>query len=116
MRPPGVWDRSRRSVGGGVLGALVEENLLAIGRYGTSYTPIGVCYQLCESRACCSASSGSALTPNLRVELRVWGVSGVRVAPLTARSCRPRACIPTAITIVLDHNIFAVAVVDVHVV
>lgn len=37
MRPRGVWGRSGRSVGSGVLRALVEEDLLAIGRYRTSY-------------------------------------------------------------------------------
>jgi hypothetical protein len=67
VRPPGVWDRSGRSVGGGVLGALVEENLLAIGRYGTSYTPTDVCFQILESRACCSGPSGSESTANLTV-------------------------------------------------
>jgi hypothetical protein len=66
VRPPGVWDRSGRSVRGGVLGALVEENLLAIGGYGTSYMPIDACYQLCESRTCCSPG-GSELTARLRV-------------------------------------------------
>ena len=50
---------SGRSVGGGVLRALVEENLLSTGGYGTNYTPTEVCYRTWESRACCSGSSGS---------------------------------------------------------
>jgi len=46
VRPSGVWDRNGRSVRGDVLEALVEKDLLAIGRYVTSYTLIDVCYQV----------------------------------------------------------------------
>lgn len=46
MRPRGVWGRSGSSVGGGVLGALVEGYLPAIGGYGTSYTPTDMCYRI----------------------------------------------------------------------
>ena len=50
---------SGRLVRGGVLRALVEENLPSNGGYGTNYTPTEVCYPTWESRTCCSGSSGS---------------------------------------------------------
>jgi hypothetical protein len=39
-----VWDRNDRSVRDGILEALVEEGLLAIGRYSISYMLIDACY------------------------------------------------------------------------
>jgi hypothetical protein len=38
------------------------------------------------------------------------------ILPLTARSRRPYTCIPTTAPIAVEHDIFGVAVVDVHVV
>jgi hypothetical protein len=51
VRLSGVWDRNDRSVRDSVLEALVEEGLLAIGRYSISCILIDACYQLYECRA-----------------------------------------------------------------
>jgi hypothetical protein len=44
VRLSGVWDRNDRSVRDSVLEALVEEGLLAIGRYSISCILIDACY------------------------------------------------------------------------